>query len=679
MKNYITILLMLFSVVWAGSAADAAIIVGRISHTEGQIYRYMDVGDSWVETSLQSPAGIEDILLTGADSRAEVAFPNNQLVRMDEATEIEILNLDEDIGEFSLHAGLARFYNSGAGNELLVETSRGDLKVRPGGVIDLRVDTRSVTVAAVNGEAVFYSYDNDEEKVDVISGATSLEFRRYSTIASRGPINLNWDRWCADREDVWVENRLVRSEHLPESMQEYAYVMEPYGRWQRVYYRGYYYWAWSPYSIAVGWSPYTSGYWYDWHGSPVWIDDNPWGGITHHYGSWINLHGSWMWTPYVHVSHVPGVTVIGFDINFGKRFRPHWHPGRVRWITQGNYIGWLPLAPWETYYGYRKWGSRSVVVKAGIGFSLNINLSSHRHIDHAVIIPKRNLYDRRHKAGDYNRVRIHNVRRASILKDYKPIAVTDGARYRKPESRSGPVGNMRMRVEKRPEVNKAVRERKFTVTGSDKKVTRQVVVGRSRTEENNRVLKRQNNRRPAEVRRKVVATVNEKEKIRQRDERNNTLRTHERNLRESIDRNKRASVESRVPVRNNRQNETASVAEITGRTKVRQQAGMRRSKSRIVKQENRTVAARKIDRRDEKSNSIRLPKKQVPEQSRAVRTAKGNKKKYESKKETEEERSRRLAENNSNEDRKRSVFRSRRESGNGSRWKANSFNGRNFR
>ena len=87
MKKIILFLLVLFSAMWAGSAVDAAIIVGRISNVEGQIYRYMDVDDSWVATSLQSPAGTQDVLLTGDGSKAEIAFPNDQLVRLDENTE----------------------------------------------------------------------------------------------------------------------------------------------------------------------------------------------------------------------------------------------------------------------------------------------------------------------------------------------------------------------------------------------------------------------------------------------------------------------------------------------------------------------------------------------------------------------------------------------------------------
>ena len=442
MKKHILFLLVLFSAIWIGSAVDAAITVGRISNVEGQIYRYMDVDDSWVATSQQSPAGTQDVLLTGDDSKAEIAFPNNQLVRLDENTEIEILKLDDDIGEFILHSGLARFYNRSSAGKLLIETARGTATVEPGSAIDVLADKKSVTVSAVYGEAIFRSYQDGAETVEVISGSTSLEFQEKSIIAGIGPIDRKWDRWCADREGVLAQNRMVRSEYLPESMQEYAYAMEPNGRWQRIYYSGYYYWAWKPHSVDVGWSPYTTGYWDDWHGSPVWIDYNPWGWATHHHGHWLNMYGAWMWTPYVHVSNVPGVTAIGFNISFGRTYRSHWHPGRVRWIAYNDNVGWMPLAPRETYYGYRKWGPRTVVMERGASLSININLSSHRYINHAVIIPKNHSYQRKHGViNNYNTVRIKNVNKTTIVKNYKPLRTSERERDQKHTVKAGRVRN----------------------------------------------------------------------------------------------------------------------------------------------------------------------------------------------------------------------------------------------
>jgi hypothetical protein len=450
----------------------------------------MDVDNSWVATFLQSPVGTQDVLLTGDNSRAEIVFPDNQLLRLEENTEVEILNLKDDSGEFTLHSGLARFYNKNPAGEMLVETARGTLKVKPGSSADVLAEKESITVSAVYGEATFHTLQDGIERAEVISGSTRLEFTEQSIVAGVGPIDRKWDRWCAEREGVLTRNALVRSDHLPESMQEYAYTMEPYGRWEKIYYRGYYYWAWRPQSVSVGWSPYTTGYWYDWHDSQVWIDYNPWGWVTHHHGHWLNLHGAWLWTPYVHVSHVSGVTVIGFNITFGKRYRSHWHPGRVRWIGHNDYIGWLPLAPWETYYGYRKWGPRTVVVQGGTILSININLSSHRYIDHAVVIPKRHLYNRKSGAvRNYETIRVKSISRKDILNKYSPLHIAKRLGTGKHSIKFTRPGDTLKKIESRP-ARRIGKQRSFNSSESYRsKRSRALFVQPEREKEKTKVVK----------------------------------------------------------------------------------------------------------------------------------------------------------------------------------------------
>ncbi len=469
MKKHIIIIWVLFSVVCLAGTAFGAIIVGRIAHVEGQIYRYMDVDQSWVETFAESPAGTQDVLATGAGSRVEIAFPNNVLLRLDENAEMEIRNMEEDISLFALQAGLARFYNRSGSGALAVETIMGTVKVGPGTAVDVFVDGDSVVIAALHGTATFQSLINDMEKLEVISGSTSLEFHGDSIIAGIGPIDRNWDMWCVDRENVWAQTRVVRSAYLPETMQEYAYVLEPNGSWRRIYYRGYYYWAWQPRNVALGWAPYTTGMWYDWQGAPVWVDHNPWGWVTHHHGHWIQMQGAWMWTPYVHVSNVPGVTVVGLNIAFGRTYRPHWHPGRVRWISYSSYVGWLPLAPWETYYGYRSWGPRSIVVQDGANLSISINLANHRYVDHAVIIPGHDFHRRGPLAiNNYNTVKIKNIDRRKLATNYKPIPMVGKQKHEK----QGRPGTRTASQDKRPAIRPERRTERIKETATIQKRTR---------------------------------------------------------------------------------------------------------------------------------------------------------------------------------------------------------------
>lgn len=418
MKKLNFLLIVLLASLWLASSAFAAIIVGRIAHLEGQIYRFMDVDQSWVETFIDSPAGTLDVLATGPDSRAELKFPNNVLIRLDQETEIEIVELREDSGVFTLKKGLARFYNDDAAAGLVIDTVQGTAAINPGNSVDIKIDGAVVTIAAAEGETSFQT----DTRQEIVTGSTILEFKPGSVEAGTGPLDPDWNLWCENRESTWSRNRVVRSDYLPETMQEYAYILEPAGRWSRVYYRGYYYWGWRPLHVPAGWAPYTTGYWYDWHDEPVWIDYNPWGWVTHHHGHWLFINDAWLWTPYVHVSFVPNVTVVGLNIHFGKRYRPYWHPGRVRWISSSRHVGWLPLAPWETYYGRHRWGPRNVVVSRTIDFKSGVNLSRHRHIDHAVVVPRRDFQHSHPVARDYySKIRLRNIEKNAIVKNYRVV------------------------------------------------------------------------------------------------------------------------------------------------------------------------------------------------------------------------------------------------------------------
>jgi Family of unknown function (DUF6600)/FecR protein len=431
MKRLNILLLTLVTALCLGGTAFGTILVGRITHVQGQIYRYMDVDQSWVETFLDSPAGIQDVLTTGVDAKAEIEFPNGIITRLAQSTQVEIIQLRDNSGVFSLQNGLARFYNQNGKGNILVETGRGTVSIEPESSVDIKSANGDVIVAAVYGQATFQSDENGVVSQETISGNSSLTFLAESIVAGLGPIDRNWDRWCSDRDAALAQNRAAHSEYLPETMQQYAYALEPYGNWHRIYYRGYYYWAWQPRFVAVGWAPYTTGYWYDWQDEPVWIDYNPWGWVTHHHGNWLRLNDAWMWTPYVHISNVPGVSVVGFTIQFGKNYRPYWHPGRVRWISESSHIGWLPLAPRETYYGHRHWGPKSVVMPGNVNSGIKLNLANHSYIDYAVIIPRQDFQRRRPVVKEhYNNIRVRNIDKTVIIRNYQPRPLAENRSVR---------------------------------------------------------------------------------------------------------------------------------------------------------------------------------------------------------------------------------------------------------
>ena len=155
-------------------------------------------------------------------------------------------------------------------------------------------------------------------------------------------------------------------EYLPPSLRDESYALEENGRWESVPYEGSSRWFWRPTTVAVGWSPFTAGRWTDWNGDQTWIPAEPFGYVTHHYGNWIYTRNSWYWAPPV-VSVRVGLPLL--NIGF------FWSPGRVSWIHSGAYVGWVPLAPRETYYSHRHWGGPHEVVVTNINITrININI-----------------------------------------------------------------------------------------------------------------------------------------------------------------------------------------------------------------------------------------------------------------------------------------------------------------
>ena len=96
--------------------------------------------------------------------------------------------------------------------------------------------------------------------------------------------------------------------------------LDYYGQW---YQRDPYGWIWRPSVAMMDWQPFTHGHWiwtqYGW----MWVDYDPWGWATSHYGYWYNdFTLGWVW--------IPDYT---------------WSPVTCDWIEYGDYIGWAPEAP----------------------------------------------------------------------------------------------------------------------------------------------------------------------------------------------------------------------------------------------------------------------------------------------------------------------------------------------
>jgi hypothetical protein len=119
----------------------------------------------------------------------------------------------------------------------------------------------------------------------------------------------------------------------------------------------------------------------------------------------------WYWAP-------PVVSVrVGFpllDVGF------FWYPGRVSWIHSGIYVGWVVLAPQETYYSRRHWGDRHAMVVNNVNITqININVRNYTYAEHAVVVNRDQLY----RVNNYRDVREKNVNRTTIINNYNAAPV----------------------------------------------------------------------------------------------------------------------------------------------------------------------------------------------------------------------------------------------------------------
>ena len=397
-------------------AEDEAVLVGRISHVEGQLLRYVPEEDDWVATVQDAPFGMDDALYSNEDGRAEFMMPNNTWMRIDRNTQIQLIVLKDDVTQIDVASGVARFYNKSSYGVIKVTTPFGYVMAPAETSFDLYVGDDSAEVIPLKGKLNFVHHTS-ETSYEVIAGSTPILADIRQVTAGRGDVDPDWDRWNRKGDALWAERMKVRGEsveYLPPSLHHEAYAFEEHGRWERVYYDGGYYHFWRPVHVRTGWAPFTVGRWTVWYGDQTWIPYEPFGYVTHHYGNWVFVRNAWYWAP-------PAA-------RFRPRFGPPlldvgsaWYPGRVAWLHFGTRIGWFPLAPREPYYGYRRWGPRTVVVKNVNIWNIRLRKNKYRHLKQAVIINRHHL----HNVNNYRHVRIRHANKNNILQRYRVAPVVN--------------------------------------------------------------------------------------------------------------------------------------------------------------------------------------------------------------------------------------------------------------
>jgi hypothetical protein len=388
--------------------ADGAILVGRLSYLEGEVFRFVPEDDDWVPALEDTPFGVDDALYSEEDGRAEIILPNGIWMRIGSRTRIDLIGLRSDLTKVYMTSGTARVYGRGSDLALSVETPFGSVMATGETAFDLYVDGDSLEIVPLQGTLSFIHGSTGKE-YELIPNSTSIIADDLTVSTGDGYGDPDWEAWNRDRDSFWATRMSANgasATYLPPSIDDQAYDLEENGVWEDVSYDGGHYTFWRPMYVGPGWSPFTVGYWAPWRGEWTWIPCEPFGYVTHHYGNWIFTRGRWYWAPPVALLRAylrPGLFYVPFA----------WYPGRVAWIWSGLYAGWIPLGPSEPYYCHHRWGPHVVIVKNASVINAAPAVTRYKNYRHAVIIDRRDL----HRMDNY-RNRTIRVSQSSIINAY---------------------------------------------------------------------------------------------------------------------------------------------------------------------------------------------------------------------------------------------------------------------
>jgi FecR protein len=177
------------------SDSDEQILIGQISHVEGQLLRYIEEEKDWVGTVKDSPFGLDDALYSGDEGKAEIIMPNKTWFRVSENTQFQLIALNLDATTVDVASGLARFYNKSEDAVVKVTTPYGYVVAPAGTVFDLYVGDESLEVIAVRGNVDFV-HDKSKSRYEVWEGASSLIADDNETALGNGMVDSQWDAQC---------------------------------------------------------------------------------------------------------------------------------------------------------------------------------------------------------------------------------------------------------------------------------------------------------------------------------------------------------------------------------------------------------------------------------------------------------------------------------------------------
>jgi hypothetical protein len=328
----------------AACPSEAASSYGYFRTVEGYSSLTQAGSSSRVEIAPNYPLLVEDRVQVSAEGRLETVLPDGSVLRLAGDTEILFERLaqsgdrDDDRTLLQLIQGemqLVLPFESTETEELRIDTVNATVYVSREGSYRIATDGQSWSEVVVREGWV--EVVTEKGSSIVRAGEQALvdgERTPRVTLAAAAPLD-SLERWG---EGLTREALAGGSEHVDSQLAYSAASLQGAGDWVSV---GTTY-AWRP-RVATGWRPYTRGWWTYTPSGVTWVSTEPWGWVTHHYGSWSHWPAyGWVWSP--------GYT---------------YYPANVYWYWGPTYVAWIPWGYYHHYYRPYSWGF-------GFGFRFGI-------------------------------------------------------------------------------------------------------------------------------------------------------------------------------------------------------------------------------------------------------------------------------------------------------------------
>ena len=322
---------------------DGSVGIARTSAAEDQ---QLD----WAEAAVNTPITVGDRIYARDYGHASIALSGHNFVRLNPATSLDVLALEDRRTQFALRSGSALFDVGALSSDELYEvaTPCGAVDFKEPGLYQIGMEGSDAIISVLNGRAQIVGQEGSgfitRGQVFTLTGATADE-ALASTLAPdtageivddyyryRYPKVYNgryrrYDDYLADPAYYDPYRTSVSYQYLQADIPG-LYDLDDYGDWADV---GDYGHCWAP-RVSSGWAPFRSGYWdVDDLWGPSWVSSEPWGWAPYHYGRWAFVNQRWFW--------VPGEV----------RTRPVYCPAPVAFIPFADQIAWVPLGPGEVY------------------------------------------------------------------------------------------------------------------------------------------------------------------------------------------------------------------------------------------------------------------------------------------------------------------------------------------